>query len=139
MKCRYTGHTSRFYSVAEHCVHVSNHVHSRYALWGLLHDASEAYLPDVSRTIKPCLSGFVDIEYRVMGAVVRAFDLSPLFEPEQVKAVDTAILHDEKLALMPNEPMPWGLPGTGLGVKIECWSPVEAEVEFLRRFSRLAL
>lgn len=136
MKCRYNGHTSHFYSVAEHSVYVSHYVPAQYALWGLLHDASEAYLPDVSRPIKPHMPGFRAIEDRVMDAVTTRFGMQAS-EPVAVKTVDTAILHDEKKALMPHDPLPWGIPGEGLGVRIECWSPTEAKVKFLQRFKAL--
>ena len=63
--CRFNGATRVFYSVAEHSVRVSKLAH-RYALeagetaaaakvtglWGLLHDASEAYIADVTRPVK---------------------------------------------------------------------------------------
>lgn len=136
MKCRYNGHTSHFYSVAEHSVHVSFYVPAQYALWALLHDASEAYLPDISRPIKPHMAGFRAIEDRVMNAVTVRFGLQ-MPEPVAVQMADTAILHDEKAALMPHDPLPWNLPGKGLGVRIECWSPTEAKVKFLQRFRAL--
>lgn len=50
--CRFSGQCKRFYSVAEHCLHVSMHVPRNMAAIALLHDASEAYLTDVPRPIK---------------------------------------------------------------------------------------
>ena len=136
MKCRYNGHCKFFYSVAEHCVHVSNYVHG-VPLWGLLHDASEAYLPDVPRPIKPHLPGFVDLEHEIMSVVTLRYGLGwP--EPPEVKRVDTAILADEQPVLMPNVPADWGLSEPPLGVTIEGWQPERAKAEFLRRFQQLA-
>lgn len=53
--CRYKGHTEKHYSVAEHCIHVSQQVNEDFALEGLLHDATEAYLQDLSRPLKVAL------------------------------------------------------------------------------------
>lgn len=52
MKCRFTGQCRRFISVAEHSVVVSHLVSKRFAKAALLHDATEAYLPDVASPVK---------------------------------------------------------------------------------------
>lgn len=133
MKCRYSGHTKRFYSVAEHSVHVSRHVPAEHALAALLHDAGEAYLPDVPRPIKPQMPGFKQIEERIDRAIATRFGCAFPW-PESVHRADIAILADEKAALMGPEPAPWHLPYPPLGVKIECWDPEEAKWRFAVRF-----
>jgi len=55
--CRFTGHLSKFYSVAQHSVHVAERVMEltndpHLGMRALLHDASEAYIADVSRPVK---------------------------------------------------------------------------------------
>ena len=44
---------------------------SEYALWGLLHDASEAYLTDIPRPIKPYLSSYKEFETPLDGVYCR--------------------------------------------------------------------
>ena len=55
LKCRWGGMTRVFYSVAQHCVHVSYHCEAHHALAGLLHDAQEAYAPggDIPSPVDP--------------------------------------------------------------------------------------
>src|SRR5688572_25823546 len=70
MMCRFLGHCSKFYSVAEHCVRASWWVADRRGsyldqLAALLHDAGEAYVVDVPRPIKPYLSNYKELEHNI--------------------------------------------------------------------------
>lgn len=133
MKCRYSGHCKIFYSVAEHSVYVSHFVPQEIALWGLLHDAGEAYLVDVPRPIKPFLTGFKELENNVMRAVCDHFGL-PHEEPPEVKRIDTAILADEMAQIMGPPPAGWNLPEHPIGIQIQGWSPEVSKMNFLSRF-----
>jgi hypothetical protein len=134
--CRFGGHCLRFYSVAEHSVLLSRHVSAPHKLWALLHDASEAYLVDVPRPLKPFLIGYEAAEGKIMRAIAVRFNLH-LGLPAEVKALDRAILTDERLQNMAAAPQPWSTDTDPIGVNLHCWSPDEARREFLLEFERL--
>lgn len=85
--CRYTGHVAvPFYSVAEHSVLVSHLCPKGLRLAGLLHDASEAFVGDVSSPLKKLLKDYKPIENRIQEAIAHSFECD-LFAPE-VKQAD---------------------------------------------------
>lgn len=138
MQCRYAGHCVRFYSVAEHSVLMARHLapkHGPYvALWALLHDASEAYLIDVPRPVKPYLAGYREAEAEVMREICRRFRLC-YDMPEAVHDADERIIADE---LVNMRPMAWHrLHQNPLGVELGLWNPDVAETEFLAEYVRL--
>lgn len=98
--CRYGGHVQRFYSVAEHCLLVSKAVPAELALWGLLHDATEAYVGDMVRPLKVSMPEYRAAEDRVMEAVAERFGLHTAVMPAEVKAADNRVLLDERAAVM---------------------------------------
>lgn len=136
MLCRYNGHVERFYSVAEHCVHLSRVVAPEHALWALLHDATEAYVGDMVRPLKRSMPDYVAAEDRVMEAIAARFGLAGSM-PAEVKAADTAILLNEREALLAPPPRPWSTDGDRLDVEIEAWDPRRAKWAYLVRFSEL--
>jgi hypothetical protein len=138
LQCRYAGHCRRFYSVAEHSVLIARWLVGRAdaetALWGLLHDASEAYLVDVPRPVKPSLVGYKEAEAKVMEVIAKHFGM-PLGMPEIVHEADNRIIADEIVNMTR---MPWHAKHDDpLGVPLMYWSPSEAEEEFLATFEAL--
>jgi len=99
--CRFTGHTSDFYSVAQHSVIVSRLVPKHLALEGLLHDASEAYLGDVSSPFKALLPDYQRIEKTVQNVIAERFDLKHPF-PSEIHHADMTALASERRDLMPD-------------------------------------
>lgn len=134
--CRYGGHCLRFYSVAEHCVLLSRVAEGPFKLWALLHDASEAYLLDVPTPLKPMLGGYKEAEARIMRAIELRFGLF-FGVPAAVKALDRAILMDERAQNMAPSAIPWANEVAPLGVALEYWPPLRAQREFLDAFDRL--
>lgn len=137
--CRFGGHCSRFYSVAEHSVHVSRLCPPEHRLWGLLHDAPEAYVIDLPRPLKRSLPEYCAIEDGVQRAVAARFDL-PLEIPEPVKSADEAMLVAEAWQLMTIAPLTWGevMAGTKPApVQVDCLAPDAARSVFMAEFYRL--
>ena len=107
MLCRANGHFRSFYSVGQHCINCCKEAaargHSRRVqLACLLHDASEAYLSDVTRPVKQELPQYKLIEAPLQEAIWVKYLGSPLTEEEnrQVFAIDDDVLWHEFVNLM---------------------------------------
>jgi hypothetical protein len=146
--CRFTGHVRCFYSVAEHSCRISDAASPENALWGLLHDAGEAYIGDIAKPVKYQRPGFGTYYRRAQNkldeAVISKFGLS-MPEPEEINYLDDMFVHTEQRDLMPEpiEPHPDSnydldtYSGPLHPERIEPWLPQQAEVEYLDRFYRL--
>jgi hypothetical protein len=140
MLVRFNGHCKRFYSVAEHSVHVSSEIEPDLAMVGLLHDAAEAYLGDVPTPLKRQLRQFKEYELLMERAIGRRFELdADLFSCAELKRADVQLLVDEKSVLMSEEPEAWPFeaPPVKDPHRVVCWSPEKARERFLSRFWEL--
>jgi len=140
MQCRYTGHCSEFYSIAEHCLLVTELCPDEFKLYGLLHDASEAYLTDVASPIKPFLQNYKMMECKVMNAIYTKYELTEPF-PEEVHLADMNALRIEIKRLMHSKGEGWAINKiitTPLpDIELECMTPQDAEMKFLEKFYEL--
>jgi 5'-deoxynucleotidase YfbR-like HD superfamily hydrolase len=138
MQCRFSGHVKKFYSVAQHSVLVSYICNDEDALWGLMHDATEAYLVDVPRPLKRSgkFDAYLDFEYKMQLAVCKRFGL-PEKEPPSVKKADTLLLATEARDLMSPLRTDWIQPVEPLPFKIDPLGPRESKDLFMKRFFEL--
>lgn len=139
MNCRYSGHVKKFYSVAEHSVYISELILDKTgdynkALAGLLHDASEAYLTDVPRPIKPFLSGYHQIETRAEKCIQEKFGVGEMCE--YGKHLDHHICGAEAKQLFKSVPE-WASDFEEIDVVVEGWTPETAKYVFLFMFKFL--
>lgn len=103
---RFTGHTSRSYSVAEHSLLVYETVkkgtdNPEILLQALLHDSSEAYLADISSPFKGALANYKELETRVWMRIANKYGLLTEMHP-MVKNADWIALFAEAIELQPN-------------------------------------
>lgn len=144
LRCRFCGHCRVYYSIAEHSVRVSRILPAHLAMAGLLHDAAEAYLADMSRPVKHAMyvhqagqiESFDTVENRVLEAITEALHLPPI-DYDTVAEADTILLATEARDLMAPPPEPWELGVSALAERIEPMTPAEAEAAFLERFAEL--
>ncbi len=78
LMCRANGHFPEFYSVGQHCVHCCEEAYARgysdrVQLACLLHDASEAYLADITRPVKAHLPHYREIEHTLQSSIFEKY------------------------------------------------------------------
>lgn len=141
--CRFGGHVSRFYSVAEHSMHVSRileRTHGRAgAVLGLLHDAHEAYIGDVPTPLKRVLGEtWRELEAAWAWRVRAHFNL-PDF-PGRLRHADLVALATERAQLLPEGPG-WDIELPEPDAAWHCrgdW-PAHARIGFLHRAHELGV
>ena len=147
---RFNGATFTPYSVAQHCCVVADILVAQkqtplMVLRGLLHDAHEAYVGDVTSPVKLHLFGGPEIPESIWdrltgnfdAAIETRFHLRPLTSDEfnTVARADQTALITEWRDMMKGPCPATGLPAT---FSIKPWSWHIAEEKFLNRFHQLA-
>lgn len=133
--CRFNGHTRTHYSVAQHSMLVSSLVPDQYKLVALLHDATEAYIGDMTRPLKAIMPSFRIAEEIIWHAICDRFNLDPVL-PECVVRADLIALATERRDLMPKHPAEWECL-RGVPPMPETLIPQSAPEAYMQYFSRL--
>ena len=141
--CRFTGHVKAFYSVAQHSVLVCQMAQDAGCDLGtqraaLMHDATEAYLGDVSSPLKSLLPDYRELEAIWWEAIALRFAL-PSVLPAQVKLFDARAVVAEAYAFL-GEPTGTGWPTVEPDLdapSLVPWAPRAAFEAFMREAARV--
>ena len=150
--CRFNGHCNFHYSVAQHSLYVAAivaKVDPALAIYGLLHDAGEAFLSDVVSPIKgdlyvkcPATNVFPEefipfekYENRWLQLVAQKYGLVYPF-PEEVWKADLRVCCAESMQIMKKPPEPWAVMKDVIPASIMILreTPEVIEEHFLQKF-----
>jgi len=136
--CRFTGHTSEFYSVAQHSVIMGDQaLNRRDRILMLLHDAHEAYLGDISGPLTIALeylgADLPKLKKRYDRVIFEAFGYGTPTnkEYEHIRFMDNRMLLTERRDLMGGEAFDWCVQGVPSPYTIHPWLPRKAKAIFL--------
>jgi hypothetical protein len=138
--CRYAGQCQFYYSVGTHSLYVSEELGAEYGprvqLYGLFHDAAEAYISDVPRPIKREVETFQQIERRILDAVWERLGVAAPTDAEweAVMAADDRLFGYEADTLLA-EFQPEAVPD--LSYELAPCSPTAVREQFLDRATTL--
>ena len=140
MQCRFGGHCREFYSVAQHCLNVSDLCPPYLKLAGLLHDAAEAYLCDLPSPVKrdKDMEAYRRAEFVLMRFIGEKFGVETRLW-DLVKQFDQDAFTLEAWSLFPVHMVrQWKYVGLDEGERLtECLSPALAKNAFLTLFREL--
>lgn len=138
--CRFVGATDPFYSVAQHSLIVAAQLPPGLRAYGLLHDAHEAYLADISSPFKAALralgggEALAAIVSRADAAIHEAAGLQWPLPPEVAEAVhqaDLRVFATEWRDVGPATGTPAPVPCRPIGTRIRAQPWPKAEEAFL--------
>ncbi len=142
--CRFNGQCGKFYSVAEHCVLGAEHL--KYTLKNhaaakafLLHDASEAYLGDVSSPLKNIIESiYLPLENQLTNRINQVFNIDNNYA-SLVKEIDMRMCITERDAMLDRN-VRWSDKYESLErlpIIVKNWEPRYAKAYFLDLFDLL--
>lgn len=144
-QCRFSGHTHRFYSVAQHSVLAARLLAemgygTTPQLEALLHDGSEYVLQDMARPLKEHAvlgKAYREVEDKAAAVIAGVFGV-PYPHSDYVKEVDLRMLATERRDLMPGVTKWAILDGVETArQRIIPWVPERAKEEFLAYYRKL--
>lgn len=149
-QCRYAGHVTRFYSVAEHSVLLSEIVdpgngNPLVSLAALLHDAEEAYTGDINQPLKSLVPYFKKLADRIRRAIFDKFEIPWRILTADawtlIKQTENRLILTEREVLLAEPPEKWILDFMDLKRFnkriIKSWDPRTATEKFIFRFYSL--
>jgi uncharacterized protein len=108
---RFNGHTRHAWTVAQHSILVARLLDENIAAarWGLLHDAHEAYIGDISTPVKIMVEPEIDLlAYRLDEAIIERFGIHASgVVGDQVRLADRWALGIEASRLMASRGNAW--------------------------------
>jgi hypothetical protein len=138
--CRFTGHTKKFYSVAQHSVLASRYAPTEHKLTALLHDATESYINDLSTPAKSILPSYCYLEDEIYKKLIAKTFKLPLEIPKEVKEIDLKLLMTEKRDLLKTTNIEWSKFFNNIEPyekKIRPWGHRKSENMFLKTFYQI--
>lgn len=139
MNCRWGGHSSSFFSVAQHSVYVSRFM-KKNRMHGLIHDGSEAYGADMPTPFKMVLPDFTKLENKIQSKIYLKFlgKLPTEEEYDYLKLYDKLLLDFEGTMFIKD----WvdTIDVTIINQvdeRFHPWTPQEAKDNFLKEFRQL--
>ena len=147
--CRFNGHCYKYYSVAQHSVYVSRlQPTPLLRIIGLLHDAHETYIGDITRPFMAHITENYTNELKqyskelCMSVIKRFLDIELVDLPPSVIAADQQMLATEAVSLMgvtPNGLLDWGLREEMVrkDINIKPWSHGRAKNMFKKEYLKL--
>ncbi len=141
--CRFNGQTHLFYSVAQHCCLVADILPAEQRIYGLLHDAHEAFIGDITSPLKSAFNilGASEAISRLTEVTDNAiYDAANIRTPldkqviSTVKHADRVVLATEKRDILTESSCVWNKLPSPLKITIKPWNWSKAMEEWHDRF-----